>query len=272
MKYASVKKAFKSDDLRLKTPMLSSGNIYMQVTQSCDPDQSQKSSPANRRRRLRSSLLMLSQKRLNVARHVHSHQQLSRSWQACVSQSVSQPAPPPFPPKAKAPATPPNNARKPASCQEGMQQALTHGFVIDGQSSACGGNTVSGCTASSNMMVGIAQKDCSGNTITSNTASSNQFEGITADNQANGAQISGNTLTGNAIAGGVGSIGVDHSDGVVISHNQISSSMDGMPGIETKNNLGPSIGLSITGNTITGNFCNGMIQEDDLGGNNIIDC
>ena len=80
--------------------------------------------------------------------------------------------------------------------------------------------------------------------------------------------------------------------------------MDGMPGIETKNNLGPSIGLSITGNTITGsagvaiwllcnngctygstisgntlsgnagtgNFCNGMIQEDDLGGNNIIDC
>ncbi len=26
-------------------------------------------------------------------------------------------------------------------------------------------------------------------------------------------QISGNTLTGNAIAGGVGSIGVDHSDG-----------------------------------------------------------
>ena len=39
--------------------------------------------------------------------------------------------------------------------------------------------------ASSNMMVGIAQKDCSGNTITSNTASANQFEGITADNQAN---------------------------------------------------------------------------------------
>ncbi len=69
--------------------------------------------------------------------------------------------------------------------------------------------------------------------------------------------------------------------------------MDGMPGIETKNNLGPSIGLSITGNTITGsagvaiwllcnngctygstisgntlsgnagtgNFCNGMIQD-----------
>jgi len=87
-------------------------------------------------------------------------------------------------------------------------------------------------------------------------------------------------------------------------YNQISSSMDGMPGIETKNNLGPSIGLSITGNTITGsagvaiwllcdngctygstisgntlsgnagtgNFCNGMIQEDDLGGNNIINC
>ena len=43
--------------------------------------------------------------------------------------------------------------------------------------------------ASSNMMVGIAQKDCSGNTITSSTASSNQFEGITADNQANGAQV-----------------------------------------------------------------------------------
>jgi hypothetical protein len=43
--------------------------------------------------------------------------------------------------------------------------------------------------ASSNMMVGIAQNDCSGNTITSNTASSNQFEGITADNQANGAQV-----------------------------------------------------------------------------------
>ena len=92
--------------------------------------------------------------------------------------------------------------------------------------------------------------------------------------------------------------------GVVVSDNQILSSMDGMPGIETKNNLGPSIGLSITGNTITGsagvaiwllcnngctygstisgntlsgnagtgNFCSGMIQEDDLGGNNIINC
>ncbi len=43
--------------------------------------------------------------------------------------------------------------------------------------------------ASSNMIVGIAQNDCSGNTITSNTASSNQFEGITADNQANSAQV-----------------------------------------------------------------------------------
>ncbi len=89
--------------------------------------------------------------------------------------------------------------------------------------------------------------------------------------------------------------------GVVVSNNQILSSMDGMPGIETKNNLGASIGLSITINTITGiaiwllcnngctygstisgntlsgnagtgNFCNGMIQEDDLGGNNIINC
>ena len=79
--------------------------------------------------------------------------------------------------------------------------------------------------------------------------------------------------------------------------------MNGMPGLKTQNNLGPSSGLSITGNTftnnagiviwlycnsgmctsgstvsgnllsgngVTGDQCNGMVQEDNTG--NVIDC
>ena len=39
-------------------------------------------------------------------------------------------------------------------------------------------------------MIGIAQNHCSQNVITGNTLMGNMFEGITADNQADGAQVS----------------------------------------------------------------------------------
>ncbi|KAA6429796.1 MAG: hypothetical protein FRX49_00228 [Trebouxia sp. A1-2] len=117
--------------------------------------------------------------------------------------------------------------------------------------------------SSNNKAVGIAQNQCSGNSITGNTASSNGEEGITADNQSNGGQIAGNILTGNAISGGVGNIGIDFASGLSVSGNVIQNSMDGVPGLKTQNNLGPTFGLSISGNTFTDNagaaiwlFCN----------------
>ncbi|KAL0054280.1 hypothetical protein WJX82_006550 [Trebouxia sp. C0006] len=60
-------------------------------------------------------------------------------------------------------------------------------------------------------------------------------------------QIAGNTLTGNAISGGVGSIGIDFATGLSVSGNIIQDSMDGVPGLKTQNNLGPMFGLSISG-------------------------
>ncbi|KAL0054281.1 hypothetical protein WJX82_006550 [Trebouxia sp. C0006] len=59
-------------------------------------------------------------------------------------------------------------------------------------------------------------------------------------------QIAGNTLTGNAISGGVGSIGIDFATGLSVSGNIIQDSMDGVPGLKTQNNLGPMFGLSIS--------------------------
>ena len=43
--------------------------------------------------------------------------------------------------------------------------------------------------SSNNGQIGIAQNHCSSNTISGNTCTSNMQEGITADNQANGAQV-----------------------------------------------------------------------------------
>ncbi len=91
--------------------------------------------------------------------------------------------------------------------------------------------------------------------------------------------------------------------GLSVSGNIIQNSMDGVPGLKTQNNLGPSFGLSIEGNTftdnasvaiwlycnigectsgstvsgntfsgnaMTGNQCNGMVQDDNL--DNTITC
>ena len=89
-----------------------------------------------------------------------------------------------------------------------------------------------------------------------------------------------------------------------MSNNIIQNSGDGVPGIMTQNNLGPSEALSFSGNTIsnnagvgiwlycnggqctsgstisgntftgnaaTGNECSGLVQDDNLGAN-VIDC
>ena len=89
---------------------------------------------------------------------------------------------------------------------------------------------------------------------------------------------------------------------MVVSNNIITGSGSYQPGLKTQNNLGPTVGLSVTGNTITnnagvavwlfcngatcasgstvsgntvsgnldiGNFCDQQILEDNLGSNSI---
>jgi parallel beta-helix repeat protein len=170
-----------------------------------------------------------------------------------------------------------------------------HGIVLDGQSSVCSGNRVIGCTTNGNGQIGIAQNHCSGSVISGCTASGNNFEGITADNQADGSQIIGNTISDNCVTGGVGGIGSDYSSGVVVSGNIIRGTKRGLPAFKTQNNLGSSnaqqiinnqfidnsgvavrlyckgdkctfattvAGNTYSGNAATGNYCNGAVQVD----------
>ena len=92
--------------------------------------------------------------------------------------------------------------------------------------------------------------------------------------------------------------------GVVVSQNTVQDTMNGLPGIRTQNNLGPTNGLLVCGNTFSnndgvgvqlycnngcavgativnnifsgnaayGNRCNGQVQDDANGstGNNVI--
>ncbi|WP_313336744.1 right-handed parallel beta-helix repeat-containing protein [Sphingobium yanoikuyae] len=128
-----------------------------------------------------------------------------------------------------------------------------HGIGFDGQQSNCSRNILRNSRATNNGAVGIAQNTCTYNKILNNRSTGNGAEGITADHKSDHATISGNILSGNVTRGGVGAIGIDFADGVIVTDNRIGRNVKAVPAIRTQNNQGPSRNLRIAANVADAN-------------------
>lgn len=100
----------------------------------------------------------------------------------------------------------------------------------------CSSNTVQGCKAFHNHMVGISQSGCTNQTIRDCQLYENGAEGLTIDAGSHGCQVFGNWIHKNNLPHrGVGGIGIDASHHADIHHNTID--FNGYSGITLQNNL-----------------------------------
>jgi len=101
---------------------------------------------------------------------------------------------------------------------------------------SCNHNTISGCFAYYNYMVGISQWAHSDATISNCQMYENGAEGLTIDGGTHNNVVYGNWIHKNNLSHrGVGGIGIDESDGSQIYNNTID--YNGYDGIKFQNNL-----------------------------------
>lgn len=116
--------------------------------------------------------------------------------------------------------------------------------------------------SSGHRMVGVSQFDSSNNTIDFVTANNNGAEGLTVDVGSHNSRIFNSTFSGNNTAdGGVGGVGIDASNGVIMNRNTVSGTKF-RSGITLQNNVAGEDGLNITGNTIRNNAGHGMLVRN----------
>jgi Right handed beta helix region len=121
---------------------------------------------------------------------------------------------------------------------------------------------VGNVNSSGHRMVGLSQFDSSNNTIDGVTANNNGAEGLTVDVGSHNSRIYNSTFSGNNTAdGGVGGVGIDASNGVIMNRNTVSGTKF-RSGITLQNNVAGEDGLNITGNTIRNNAGHGMLVRN----------
>ncbi|KKL57623.1 hypothetical protein LCGC14_2233570, partial [marine sediment metagenome] len=139
-----------------------------------------------------------------------------------------------------------------------------HGIGLDGQSTDCWGNIVTGNTSYTNGGIGISQNTTTDNTIDDNHIYDNALEGITIDVTSHGCVCSDNRLVANGVtnahasAGGVGGIGIDNVDFIKVTGNVITNHGTNA-GIAIQNNIGISSNSVISGNVIDNPDTDGIV-------------